>query len=136
MTTSTTEAARPTRHERLLDRMWLAAFAALVYLPMLAMQPGKVDADTKSYLYLDPTRFLARAASLWDSKIGMGTLSHQTIGYLFPMGPWYWFTEQVLGLPAWVAQRLWLGTIVLAAGLGMRALAREFGIGLLECHGQ
>ena len=119
---------RPSPRERALDRLWLVAFAALVYLPMLAMHPGKVDADTKSYLYLDPTRFIARAASLWDAKIGMGTLSHQTIGYLFPMGPWYWFTEEVLGLPAWVAQRLWLGTIVLAAGLGMRALAREFGI--------
>lgn len=128
MTLTTTDPARPSRRDRTLDRLWLAAFAALVYLPMLAMHPGKVDADTKSYLYLDPTRFIARAASLWDAKIGMGTLSHQTIGYLFPMGPWYWFTEEVIGLPAWVAQRLWLGTIVLAAGLGMRALAREFGL--------
>lgn len=125
----TEDPATPSRRERTLDRLALAAFAALAYLPILAMRPGKVAADTKSYLYLDPTRFISRAASLWDSKIGMGTLSHQTIGYLFPMGPWYWFTENVLGMPAWVAQRLWLGTIVLAAGLGMRALAREFGIG-------
>lgn len=125
----TPDPARPTRRERMLDRLGLVAFAALAYLPILAMRPGKVAADTKSYLYLDPTRFISRAASLWDAKIGMGTLSHQTIGYLFPMGPWYWLTEDVLGMPAWVAQRLWLGTIVLAAGLGMRALAREFGIG-------
>src|SRR5664279_155814 len=75
----------------------LALFSALVYLPILAMQPGKVDADTKSYLYLDPSRFLQRAASIWDPSIGFGTLSHQTVGYLFPMGPFYWFFEDVLG---------------------------------------
>ncbi|MFM7060323.1 MAG: alpha-(1-_3)-arabinofuranosyltransferase family protein [Actinomycetes bacterium] len=122
-------AAPSSGRARWLDRIGLVAFAALAYLPILAMRPGRVAADTKSYLYLDPTRFISRAASLWDAKTGMGTLSHQMIGYLFPMGPWYWFTEDVLGMPAWIAQRLWLGTIVLAAGLGMRALAREFGIG-------
>ena len=106
----------------------LALFGALVYLPILLMQPGKVDADTKSYLYLDPSRFLARAASVWDPKIGLGTLSHQTVGYLFPMGPFYWFTEDVLGLPAWVAQRLWLGTLILLAGLGVRYLLRTLDV--------
>jgi hypothetical protein len=106
----------------------LAAFAALVFLPILAMHPGMVVADTKSYLYLDPTRFLARAASLWDSKIGLGTLSHQTIGYLFPMGPWYWVTQRVLGIPTWISQRLWLGIIIFAAGTGAWRLSREFGV--------
>ena len=106
----------------------LALFGLLVYLPILTMQPGKVDADTKSYLYLDPARFLARAASIWDPKIGLGTLSHQTVGYLFPMGPFYWIAEDVLGLPAWVAQRLWLGTLILLAGLGVRYLLRALGV--------
>jgi len=92
------------------------------------MHPGMVVADTKSYLYLDPTRFLARAASLWDSKIGLGTLSHQTIGYLFPMGPWYWVTQRVLGIPTWISQRLWLGIIIFAAGTGAWRLSREFGV--------
>lgn len=92
------------------------------------MHPGMVVADTKSYLYLDPTRFLARAASLWDSKIGLGTLSHQTIGYLFPMGPWYWVTQRVFGVPTWISQRLWLGIIIFAAGTGAWRLSREFGV--------
>ena len=106
----------------------LALFAALVYLPILAMQPGKVDADTKSYLYLDPSRFLQRAASIWDPSIGFGTLSHQTVGYLFPMGPFYWFFEDVIGLPAWITQRIWLGTIILLAGLGVRYLLRALNV--------
>ncbi len=92
------------------------------------MQPGKVDADTKTYLYLDPARFLARAASIWDPKIGLGTLSHQTVGYLFPMGPFFWILEDVLGLPAWVAQRLWLGTLIFLAGLGVRYLLRAMDV--------
>ena len=32
----------------------------------------------------------------------MGTLSHQAIGYLFPMGPFYLLLHDI-GVPAWVA---------------------------------
>ncbi len=103
-------------------------FAALVYVPILATAPGRVVADTKSYLYLDPARFLGRVATLWDPNIGLGTVTHQSIGYLFPLGPFYWVTEVALGLPAWVAQRLWLGSLLFAAGLGMRYLLRTLGI--------
>ena len=65
-------------------------------------------ADTKSYLYLDPGGLSTRAWSMWDPNIGVGTVTHQNIGYLWPMGPWFWAFEQ-LGVPDWVAQRLWLG---------------------------
>src|SRR5207237_8454694 len=75
------------------------------------------SADTKQYLYLDPGRLLSRAAYLWDPHIGAGTVPHQYIGYLFPMGPYYWLMDQI-GVPDWVAQRLWLGSISLAAVLG------------------
>ena len=44
-------------------------------------------------------------------------MPHQNIGYLFPMGPWYWIMDQ-LAVPDWVAQRLWLGTISFAAVAG------------------
>ena len=46
---------------------------------------------------------------MWDPSTGLGTVTHQTLGYLFPMGPYYWLM-QTLGFPDWVAQRLWLGT--------------------------
>ncbi|MFZ6002454.1 MAG: alpha-(1-_3)-arabinofuranosyltransferase domain-containing protein [Actinomycetota bacterium] len=112
--------------ERLRRASSLLAFAALCYLPLLATSPGKVVADTKSYLYIDPDRLLARAWSMWDPHVGMGTVTHQSIGFLWPMGPYYWLMEH-LGLPDWVAQRLWLGSIMLAAGLGVRYLLRTFG---------
>jgi arabinofuranan 3-O-arabinosyltransferase len=94
---------------------------------MVLSSPGRVSADSKQALYLDPERFLAGAASLWDPSFGGGTVPHQHIGYLWPMGPWFWFFEQV-GVPDWVAQRLWWGTLTLAAALGTRWLLRSLGV--------
>jgi arabinofuranan 3-O-arabinosyltransferase len=113
---------------RVSSRVGLALFAALVYVPILLMHVGKVEADTKQYLYLDPGRLLNRAATVWDPSIGLGTLSHQTLGYVFPSGPFYWLAVEFLGLPAWIAQRLWLGTIIFLAGLGMRYMLRAIGV--------
>ena len=92
-------------------------------MPVLLTKPGKVVADTKTYLYLDPGRLLERAVSMWDPHIGMGTVTHQNIGYLFPMGPYYWVLHLV-GVPAWVSQRLWLGSILFGAALGVLFLLR------------
>ena len=117
-------ARRPIR-----SRAWeTCALALLAYVPMLLSSPGKVSADTKQYLYLDVGGFLSRAPYLWDAHVGMGTVPHQQIGYLFPMGPFFWLFD-LLGVPVWVAQRLWIGTIVLVAALGARWLFRELGIG-------
>jgi len=101
---------------RLTAGYLLLALAA--YGPVLRSDPGKVAADTKTYLYLDPGRLLARAASMWDPHIGMGTVTHQNIGYLFPMGPYYWILDK-LGVPDWFAQRFWLGSILFFAGAGV-----------------
>lgn len=104
----------------------MLAFGALCYAPLLLTSPGQVVADTKSYLYLDPGRLLSRAGSMWDPHVGLGTVTHQNIGFLWPMGPYYWLMEQA-GVPDWAAQRIWLGSIMFAAGLGVRYLLRTFG---------
>jgi len=98
--------------------------AALAYIPVLGTATGRVAADTKQYFYLDPGRLLARAAYLWQGNTAFGTVTHENIGYLFPAGPYYWATERFLGLPAWVAQRIWLGSILFGAGLGVLFLLR------------
>jgi len=100
-----------------------AVLAAVCYVPLLFTHRGEVGADTKQYLYLDPSRLLARAPSMWDPNVGMGTVTHQNIGYLLPMGPWYWIFRTV-GVPVWVAQRLWTGTLLFLAGLGVVYLLR------------
>jgi arabinofuranan 3-O-arabinosyltransferase len=102
--------------------------AVVAYLPLLVTQPGRVVADTKQYLFLDPGGVLAGSRSLWDPDWALGTVTHQSVGYLWPMGPWYRFFELV-GAPVWVAQRLWLGTILFAAGAGVLFLGRVFGWG-------
>ena len=100
---------------------WL--LAALAYIPLLATHPGMVGADTKTYLYLNPGKLLSRAPFLWDPGVGLGTVTHQNIGYLFPMGPYYAVMDW-LGIPDWISQRLWMGSIIFLAGLGVRALLK------------
>lgn len=101
--------------------------AVICYAPMLATKPGVVSDDTKTYLYLDPGRLLAGAANMWDPGVALGTVTHQNIGYLFPMGPFFWFFSAV-HVPIWVAQRLWLGSILFAAAAGVLYLGRLFGL--------
>lgn len=108
------------------SRWTIAVAAAVAYGPLLASSPGLVGADTKTYLYLDPGRLMSQAGVLWDADRALGTVTHQNIGFLWPMGPFYWFFE-TLGAPDWVAQRLWVGTLMLAAGLGVRYLLRTIG---------
>lgn len=105
-----------------------AALAVLAYLPFLLSDPGRVSADSKQDLYLDPGGLLGRSVDLWDPSVGAGTVPHQGLGYLFPTAPWFWVLDRV-GVPDWVAQRLWWGTLTLAALLGARWLLRRFGLG-------
>ncbi len=116
----------PAFRQRLREAVPTAILAVTIYVPLLLTKPGRVGADTKTYLYLDPGRMLGRAASMWDPNIGMGTVTHQNIGYLWPIGPWYWLADAV-AMPDWVAQRLWLGTILFAAGVGVRFMLKALG---------
>ena len=110
--------------QRALENALLAAFA---YIPLLATKPGVLADDTKQYLYLDPGRLLSSAISMWDPSVAAGTVTHQNIGYLFPQGPFYWVFAQI-GVPMWVSQRLWMGSLLFAAATGVRYLARTLGV--------
>jgi arabinofuranan 3-O-arabinosyltransferase len=101
--------------------------AFLAFIPPLRTAPGVLAADTKHYLTANPTRLLHTAASMWDAQQFGGFVTHQTIGYLWPLGPYFWLCER-LGIPDWVAQRLWLGLLFFAAGTGVLRLARRFGL--------
>ena len=101
--------------------------AALAFVPLLVVDRGVVSSDTKTYLYLDPARFLGQVASMWYPTVALGTVTHQYVGYLFPMGPYYALAAAV-HVPTWVAQRLWLGAILFAAGAGVLWLCRALGV--------
>ena len=108
MTTQTTPLGR--------DAVQRLVLTVVAYLPLLANDMGRVAADTKAYLYLDPGRLLARAPYMWHPEVALGTVTHQNIGYLWPVGPFFWLGE-ALGLPDWITQRLWLGSVLLVLSL-------------------
>lgn len=113
---------------RLPAALEVVVLVSLTIVPQLLGGRARVNADTKQYLYLDPADLMARARYLWDASVGGGTVTHQAIGYLWPMGPYYWVTDQ-LGMPSWAAQRLWIGGIQLVAALGALVLFRHLGAG-------
>ena len=95
------------------------ALAAACYLLALVQRPGLVYADTKIDLFADPHGFLADVASAWSPQIQLGhVFGGQYGGYLFPMAPWF-AAGDWLGLPTWLVQRLWLGTILFAGAWGV-----------------
>jgi hypothetical protein len=103
------------------------AMVVLAFVPMLASRPGVVTDDTKTYLYLDPGRYVRQATSLWDPSVALGTVTHENIGYLLPMGPFYWGLAE-LHVQLWVAQRLWMGVLLVGAGAGTLYLCRVVGL--------
>ncbi len=110
-----------------VSRGSIALLAALAYLPALLTKPGRMPADTKLYLYLDPARLVRDAPSTWDTRQFGGWVPHQTIAYLWPQGPWYWTFEK-LGVPDWVAHRLWIGTLLFLGAWGVLWAGRMLGL--------
>ncbi len=118
------------RSRRHVAAAWSAhlVLAAVAYIPLLRSAPGMVEDDSKQYLYIDPARFMSQVVSMWNPDVSMGTVSHQYIGYLLPMGPYYALMN-VLGVPTWVAQRLWTGSLLFLAGAGVLFLLRTLSPG-------
>lgn len=103
----------------LRDRAIPLALAAGAYVLALAQRPGVATADTKIDLHVEPVRFLFDVASVWSSSGGLGQVqAGQYAGYLFPMAPFY-AAGHFLGLPPWLIERLWLGTLLAIAAWGV-----------------
>ncbi len=101
-------------------------FAVLSFVGPFLSSPGQVAADTKQFLYLDPIRMLGRVTSMWDPNAGLGTVTHQNIGYLFPLGPFFALCK-ILHIPMWVGQRLWYGMLFFAALAGAQWMLKLMG---------
>ncbi|MEY9875219.1 arabinofuranan 3-O-arabinosyltransferase [Streptacidiphilus sp. MAP12-33] len=107
---------------------WLLGVWALALVGLLLEAPGRIVFDTKADVVLTPGRFLGQLGDLWSSQGGFGGLQDQAVGYAFPMGPFYFLAEAV-GIPAWIAERLWMSLIVAAAFWGAVRLAERLGLG-------
>ncbi|WUD69846.1 alpha-(1-_3)-arabinofuranosyltransferase [Nocardia sp. NBC_00508] len=100
----------------------------MAFLLTFAQAPGNTVADTKYDLAQNPLGFLARASHLWSSQAPMGQVQNQAYGYFFPHGAFF-SLGHVLGVPAWVTQRVWWALLLLAGFWGIVRLCETLGIG-------
>ena len=105
----------------------VVAFLAFLLLACL-QAPGLVVPDTKYDLVVDPGRFLAQATHLWTGLSFGGQVQNQAYGYLFPQGPFFAFFDLV-GMPAWLTQRLWWAVVLTVAYVGVVRVAAALRIG-------
>lgn len=122
----TADAPEPGRGPR--SKRWLLGFWAVVFVLFLAVQPGRMTFDTKLGVAVDPWRFLSDLGQLWQGQSGFGGIQNQYVGYTWPMLPFYGLADLVQ-LPVWFAERLWLSLIVATAFRGALRLAERLNIG-------
>ncbi|MEV0028844.1 alpha-(1-_3)-arabinofuranosyltransferase [Nocardia sp. NPDC050793] len=111
-----------------LGRRWFAATVVVAFLLTFLQAPGQTVADTKYDLAQNPLGFLDRAAHLWSSQAPMGQVQNQAYGYFFPHGAFF-SAGDLLGLPAWVTQRIWWALLLLAGFWGIVRLCEALGLG-------
>ncbi|MFK4226811.1 alpha-(1-_3)-arabinofuranosyltransferase family protein [Streptomyces sp. NPDC019890] len=104
------------------------AFWAAVLVAFLSVSPGRMTFETKLGVVADPWKFIGDLGELWQSRAGFGGLSNQYAGYAFPTLPYYALTDLV-HIPVWLAERLWLSLIVTTAFWGALRLAERLDIG-------
>lgn len=113
---------------RIVERWRNLAVALALAALAIAQDPGRIAADTKLDLAINPAGLLSRALNLWEPLGFGGQVQNQGYGYLFPMGPFFLIGD-LMGAPAWLWQRLWWAIVLFAAYLGMYLLARALGVG-------
>ncbi|WP_030023085.1 alpha-(1-_3)-arabinofuranosyltransferase domain-containing protein [Streptomyces monomycini] len=110
------------------SRRWLLAFWAVTFVLFLAPSAGKMTFETKLGVTTDPWRFLGDLGQLWHDRAGFGGITDQYVGYAFPSLPYYALTDLV-HLPVWLAERLWMSLIVTTAFWGALRLAERLRVG-------
>ncbi|MGY0023839.1 alpha-(1-_3)-arabinofuranosyltransferase domain-containing protein [Streptomyces sp. YJ-C3] len=110
------------------SRRWLLSFWAVLFVAFCAVHPGRMTFETKLGVALDPWQFIEDLGQLWHDRAGFGGIADQYIGYAFPMLPYYGLAE-LLRVPVWLAERLWLSVVVTVAFWGALRLMERLGVG-------
>jgi arabinofuranan 3-O-arabinosyltransferase len=101
------------------DTLIPLGLAALAFAVAVLQRPGMVVAETKVDLHVAPRSFLTDVLSAWTETGSLGhVFAGQYGGYLWPMGPFFALGD-LLGLPAWLVGRLWIGLALALAAWGM-----------------
>ena len=107
---------------------WLLLIWLLALIVFAATDPGRMIFDTKLGVDIDAAGFYARLWPLWNPLEWFGTLQDQYIGYAIPMAPFF-LAGQLLHLPIWIIERLWLSLLVAVGFWGMVRLATALRVG-------
>ncbi|MFF3326914.1 alpha-(1-_3)-arabinofuranosyltransferase [Streptomyces sp. NPDC002889] len=122
------EGGPPDRSPGPRSRRWLLGFWAAVFLAFLAVSPGRTTFETKLGVVADPWLFISDLGGLWHDRSGFGGIADQYIGYAVPMLPFHALAD-LLQVPDWLAERLWLSLVVSTAFWGALRLAERLGTG-------
>ncbi len=107
---------------------WFLLVWLLALIVFAVNDPGRMIFDTKLGVDIDAAGFYAHLWPLWNPLEWFGTLQNQYIGYAIPMGPFF-LAGQLLRIPVWVIERLWLSLLVAVGYWGMAKLATALRIG-------
>ncbi|PZS37647.1 MAG: DUF3367 domain-containing protein [Pseudonocardiales bacterium] len=107
---------------------WFLLIWLLALIILAANDPGRMFFDTKLGVDIDAAGFYARLWHLWNPLEWFGTLQNQYIGYAFPMAPFY-LVGQLLHVPNWITERIWLSLLVAVGYSGLVRLAAALRIG-------
>lgn len=107
-----------------MRRYWagFAALAAVVIPAVVLVRPGRIVDDGRTDLLVDPTGALLRGLRVWDPDRALGTVAAGDVRRLWPLGAYHWAMDAAR-VPDWVAQRLWVAGLLLAAAGGVLAIA-------------
>jgi arabinofuranan 3-O-arabinosyltransferase len=119
--------AEPPSHDRSGRGVLLAAAVGALLLAFI-QAPGKIIDDTKLPLIMRPLAYMANSLHLWNPLQSSGSVQAGNFGYLFPMGPFF-AIGQVLHVPVWITERVWLALLLTISFWGMVRLAEALGIG-------
>jgi arabinofuranan 3-O-arabinosyltransferase len=121
--TGGTAGRRPSRTTR-----WAIGVGLVALIVFVMNARGQIFFDTKLGVDIDPAGFYSRLWHLWNPTEWFGTLQDQYIGYAFPMAPFY-LAGQLLKLPVWLIERVWLSLLVAVGFAGLVRLAEALRIG-------
>ncbi|HEY2506083.1 MAG TPA: alpha-(1-_3)-arabinofuranosyltransferase family protein, partial [Streptosporangiaceae bacterium] len=121
--------ATPRRSGRqLTDWQWFLLVFLVGLIIFGATDAGRMIFDTKLGVDINTREFLARLWSLWNPLEWFGSLQDQYIGYAIPMAPFF-LVGQLLHVPIWLIERLWLALLIAVGFTGILKLARALRIG-------
>jgi arabinofuranan 3-O-arabinosyltransferase len=110
-----------------LSRRTLIGLATFFVVVTFSQSPGLIEFDTKLALVVSPISYFESFLHPWIAGQFGGAVQQGT-SFLWPMGSFFAATH-ILHFPVWVAERIWLASILTIGSWGTIRLAEALAIG-------